>query len=191
MIQLLCENAIADHISEFNLAGWMTKNLGGPWRPPITSSTHLVTEVSEYTPCALYGERTVVYYDIDILTSNSILLLIFAASGLTGDFWMGILGHTFSGCIGSVAVESLLSALLLCDSEWRVGWSVSPLAWFRSTLTFLRCCCSHDLLVWNRRGRWCSGPFMEAVASRWYRSISGDPPSLKGPVHHVVYIQRC
>jgi hypothetical protein len=41
------------------------------------------------------------------------LLLIFAASSLADDFEMCILGHMFGYYIGSVAVNYLLSVLLL------------------------------------------------------------------------------
>jgi len=39
-------------------------------------------------------------------------------------FQMCILGHIVSGCIRSIAVDWLVSALLLCASEWCVGWCV-------------------------------------------------------------------
>jgi hypothetical protein len=46
-----------------------------------------------------------VHHSIDILTSNCILPLILAASGLTDDFEMCILGQMLGGCISSVAVD--------------------------------------------------------------------------------------
>jgi len=45
------------------------------------------------------------------------LLFILAASSLTDDFEMRILGHMFGGCIGSVMVDQLVSAFLLCANE--------------------------------------------------------------------------
>jgi len=45
------------------------------------------------------------------------LLLIFAASSLADDFEMGILRNMYGGCIGRVAVNELLSALLLCGKN--------------------------------------------------------------------------
>jgi len=46
-----------------------------------------------------------------------VLLLIPAASSFTADVQMGILGHIAGGCIGSVAEDLLVSALLLCANE--------------------------------------------------------------------------
>jgi len=46
-----------------------------------------------------------------------VLLLILAASSFTEDFQMGIMGHIAGCCIGSVAVDLLVSALLLCADE--------------------------------------------------------------------------
>jgi len=51
---------------------------------------------------------------MDILASNSMLLLIHAASRLTVDFQMCILGDIFGVCDGSVVVDKLVSAFLLC-----------------------------------------------------------------------------
>jgi len=45
------------------------------------------------------------------------LLFIVAASGLTDDFQISILGPICGGFIGSIAVDELVSALLLCASE--------------------------------------------------------------------------
>jgi hypothetical protein len=45
------------------------------------------------------------------------LLLIRAASSLTDDFSMCILGYVFGGCIGSLAVDQLMPAFLLCADK--------------------------------------------------------------------------
>jgi len=57
---------------------------------------------------------TTVCLDIDILTSNCKLLLVFAASSHAEDLYMCIPGHMFGGCIGRITVNKLVSALLLC-----------------------------------------------------------------------------
>ena len=77
-----------------------------------------------------------------------------AAFGFTDDLQMCVLGHVLGGYIGSFAVDQLVSALLLWTFKWCFGWSACRFAWFRSALACLRCLCSHDLLVWKRRGRW-------------------------------------
>jgi hypothetical protein len=45
----------------------------------------LVTEVSMYTSCPLYGYLIAVYHGMDILTSNFMLRFILSAIGLTID----------------------------------------------------------------------------------------------------------
>jgi hypothetical protein len=50
---------------------------------------------------------------MEILSSNYMLLLIRAASSLTENVSMGILGHVFGGCIGRLAVDYLVPAFLL------------------------------------------------------------------------------
>jgi len=66
-----------------------------------------------YTQRTLRGVLMNVYHDLAILTSNQMLLLIIAASNLTNDFEMCILGHSFGGYIGSIMVDQLVSALVL------------------------------------------------------------------------------
>jgi hypothetical protein len=68
-------------------------------------SNTLVIYFSTYTRGTLYGPLTVVYNDMDILTAYCMLLLICAASSLTDNFQMCILGLIYGGCIGSVAVD--------------------------------------------------------------------------------------
>jgi hypothetical protein len=57
---------------------------------------------------------------MDIVTSNYMLLLIFAASCLTEDFSIYILSHKFGGCIGSVMGNYLVTALLLCAKDCQI-----------------------------------------------------------------------
>jgi hypothetical protein len=45
------------------------------------------------------------------------LFLILAASSVMDDFSMFILSHIFGGRIGSIAVNKLASAFLLCAGE--------------------------------------------------------------------------
>jgi len=53
----------------------------------------------------LYGELTAIFNSMDMLTSYCMLLSIGAASSLSDDFSMCILGYSFGGCIGSVVVD--------------------------------------------------------------------------------------
>jgi hypothetical protein len=45
---------------------------------------------------------------------------MFPASSLVDDFEMCILGYMFGGCIGSVVVNKLVFALLLCGKNLRI-----------------------------------------------------------------------
>jgi len=63
-------------------------------------------------------------------------------------------GHTCSGCICSVAVDQLGSALLLWLSGWCNGWRACRSARFVSSHTWLRSLWSHDSLVCKRGRRW-------------------------------------
>ena len=64
----------------FNFAECADKCLDWPWRFPTTGGYKLVTQLSMYTSCILYGWLTAVYLDTDILTSDCVLLLMRAAS---------------------------------------------------------------------------------------------------------------
>ena len=66
------------------------------------------------------------------------LHLIFAASSLADDFSMIIMGHMFGGCIGSVAVNLLVSVLLLCAKTFGIQRSARQSAGIRSALTWQR-----------------------------------------------------
>jgi hypothetical protein len=68
----------------------------------------------------LYAYLMAVHNAMDILTSNFMLLVILAASGLTYDFQICILGDMFHGYIGSVPVDSLVSTFLLCAIVSRI-----------------------------------------------------------------------
>jgi len=72
------------------------------------------------THCAVYGKLMAVCFDMDILTSNYMLLLILSASSFTDNFSMYICVHMFGGCIASVAVEKLVSAFLLCANHCHI-----------------------------------------------------------------------
>jgi len=102
-----------------------------------------------YTNCTLYCSLTADYVDMELVTSDWMLLLIFAASGITYHFEMSILGHIFGGCNCCVAVDQVVSALLLYVRRWRrqVGCSACCSARFGSNRTALRCLWRHDLLL--------------------------------------------
>jgi len=78
-------------------------------------SDRLITYLSAYICWNLYGQLMTVDHGMDLLTSNSVLLCIRAASSSTDDFKMCILGHIVGGFIGSLAVDKLVSAFLLCE----------------------------------------------------------------------------
>ena len=65
----------------------------------------LVIQLSTDTWCTLYGSFKAIYIHIEILISNCMLPRILAASSLTDDFEMCIMGHIFGGCIGSIVVN--------------------------------------------------------------------------------------
>lgn len=77
-------------------------------------SYRLVMMLSMYTSCMLYSWLTAVCIDIGLPTSDCVLHHILTASGFTSNFEMCSLGHTFGGCIGSVMMDQMVSALLLC-----------------------------------------------------------------------------
>jgi len=58
-----------------------------------------------YISSTLCRKLMAVYQDMDILTSNCMLLVICATCSVTDDLSMCILGHIFGSCIGSIAVE--------------------------------------------------------------------------------------
>ena len=65
----------------------------------------MVTSLSTYTCCTLYGELMAESLVMYILRSNGMLLFILASSGRTDDFEMCILGHIVGGCVGTIAVD--------------------------------------------------------------------------------------
>ena len=89
----------------FNLVECADKCLGQQWRFPISSGNKVVTYLSALTRCTLYSQLAFVRHGMNILTSNCMLLLILAASSLTDDFEMHILGHIIGRFFGSVAVD--------------------------------------------------------------------------------------
>jgi len=100
-----------------------------------------------------YRQFTAVHHGMHILTTSGILVLFPADSGLTEDFQMCILGHIFGSFIGSIAVDYVVTAFVLCAKEWDIGWSTLRSACFRSVTTWLRCSCIHHFVVWNSRRR--------------------------------------
>jgi len=79
--------------------------LGRPFMFPGMGSDKLVMKLYTDTRCTLYGKLMAVYLDMDTLTSNCMLILVLAASGLTDDIYMCILGYMIGGCIGSIALD--------------------------------------------------------------------------------------
>jgi hypothetical protein len=67
----------------FDFADREDKCFRRPWRFAVAGSDKLVTELSTYTSCTLYCELTAFYIDIELLTSDTMLLAFFAASGFT------------------------------------------------------------------------------------------------------------
>jgi len=151
--KFVLENQRADNVLIFNFADCAEKCLGWPWWSPAASSNELVRLVSMYTCCALYGKLMAVYRDMVILTSNCTLVFIVAASCLTANFKMSIPGYSLGGCIGSIAEDYLVSGSSLGATEWWIGRKARRSARIGSDLTWQRCLCRYELLVWNRRGR--------------------------------------
>jgi len=85
------------------------------------ASNKMVTDLSTYNSCTLYCLLMAVYLGMELLTSDCMLLPILAPSSFTHHFSMCILGHIVGGCIGSVAVNYLVSALLMCLGRSRIG----------------------------------------------------------------------
>jgi len=98
----------------FNFPYCADQGLCRPWGFPVTGSEILVTQLPPYTGCSSCTQLTDVYHDLDILTSNCVLLLVCAASRFMDDEHMSVLGQFVSGYIGSFAVDWLVSGLLLC-----------------------------------------------------------------------------
>jgi len=65
----------------FDVADHADKCLRRPWRFAIAGSNKSVMELSTYTSCTFYCELTGFYIDMELLTSDSMLLSIIAASG--------------------------------------------------------------------------------------------------------------
>jgi len=77
------EDPRADDIMMFDFADWAEKCLRWPLRFAIAGSNKLVTELSTYTSCTVDCSLTALYIDMELLTSNWMLLPIIAASGFT------------------------------------------------------------------------------------------------------------
>jgi len=97
----------------FNLPYSADKGRSRPWGFLITGSEILVPQLTPYTHCSLFNQLTAVDHNMDILTSNRVLLRVRAATSLMENFEMCVLGHVFGGYIGSFGVDSLVSALLV------------------------------------------------------------------------------
>jgi len=135
----------------FDFVDWADKGLGWPWRFLITGAYQLVSMLCTYSSCMLYHQLTAVYLDTTTVTSDSMLHLILAASGLTDNFKVCVWGHIFGGCNCSVALNWVVSALLLGLIGWRIAWSTCRSVRFCSTVTLLWCLWSYDLLLWMWR----------------------------------------
>jgi hypothetical protein len=119
--KLVRENLRADDSMMSDFTDYVEKCLHRPWRFAIAGSDNLVTEHSMYTSCTLYCKLTAFYIDMELLTSDCILLPIIAAAGFTYFVSICVVGHIFGGCNCSVAVDYLVSALQLCLSQGRTG----------------------------------------------------------------------
>ena len=73
----------ADDIMMFDFADREDRCLFRPWRFAIAGSDELVKQLSTYTSCTLYCFLTALYIDMELLTSDSMLLPMIAASGFT------------------------------------------------------------------------------------------------------------
>jgi hypothetical protein len=65
----------------FDFVDCVDKGLRRPWRFAIAGSEKLVTELSAYTSCTVYCQLTGFYIDMELLTSDCMLLPIIAGSG--------------------------------------------------------------------------------------------------------------
>jgi len=104
-MRLVRENPTTYNIMIFDFTDCEDRCHGQPGRFPITGTHTFITLLSEYTRYTLYGSLTAVDYDMDKLTSNSMLNPFHAASSLTEDVYLCILGHIIGGCIGSIAAD--------------------------------------------------------------------------------------
>jgi hypothetical protein len=75
------------------------------------------------------------------------LLLILAASGFVYHFSICVMGQIFGGCNCCVAVDELVTALLLSLSRWQLEWWGCPLVRFGSNCSCLRSLWSPGLLL--------------------------------------------
>ena len=148
VLNFASENPRTDNIVLFNFADCAAKCLGRRCRIPVTARDDLVTSLSTYPSCALYCWLTVVYIDMDWLTSDCMLhysccfqLYILFLNGHPGSF--------FGGYKCSVTVNWLVSSLLLCLTGWRNVCSAWRSARFVFNCAWLKYFWSHDLLLWN------------------------------------------
>jgi len=134
----------------FDVPDCADKCLRRPWRFAIVGSDELRTKLSTYLSCISYHYLTAFYIDMEILTSDCMLLPIIAASSVTYHFEMCVLGVISGGRNCRVVVHQLLSALLLFLGPVRIQQSPRRLAPFGFNQTGLRCLWSHDSLLWKR-----------------------------------------
>jgi len=83
---LFRKNPRADNIISFDFEDIADKCLSYTGRFPITLSDNLVMWVSRSTYSTFYDSLTAIYPDLDIRTSNYMLLYILAASNRTDNF---------------------------------------------------------------------------------------------------------
>jgi len=128
--------------------------IAGPWRFPNMGCNKLVKLLSTQTSIAVYCWLIGVYPDMNSLTSDAMRLCITADSRFTYLFWIFILSQSHGVFTRSVAVDELVSMLLLHLSGWWIGWNARRSTRLWSSCTLLRCLCSNHLLLWKRRRRW-------------------------------------
>jgi hypothetical protein len=84
---------------------------------------------------------------MELLTSSCMLPLLIAASCFTYFFSIHELNHIFGGSNCSVAVDKLVSPLLLCLGEGVIRCSAHRSPWFRLNPSGLYWLWSQDLMM--------------------------------------------
>jgi len=136
--KFFCEHPRPHNIMMLELVDSPKKCCHWQCRFSIPGSVTLDMCLLKYTSSTLYIHLTAIYLDMDLLTSNYTLLVSLAASSLMDDFEMYILGRIFSGCIGCIAVDWLVSAFLQCSNGWRIWHRACQLALSQSALPWPR-----------------------------------------------------
>jgi len=92
-----------------------------------------------------------VIVDLTILTSDPMVHIIVAASGLLDNFSLYIQFHVLGGWNCSIVVRWVLFRFMLSPSGWWIGRGACCSARFCSMLTLLCGMLCHDLLQWMWR----------------------------------------